>query len=342
MTSAVVPPELISLLSAHPLPSSWQLVDCFVGATALDGLCVQVVGLVARSNDGREAIGSAGERNAVPFARAFFELMERVVVLETLSKRDVIHPLLDEDGVSVDAAWKFPSAPADVSYRYARSNGVAAGSDWSGACAAARAELIERDRILRSWYGLSVPEPLPLPDEPALVSLAPYYDFALYGFPSCSAAGDQLHVLALFGFPRQSSAPLIAGSGAGETRVAAWQRAFGECLQRWAFLWDESIPDAEPTFAPTAEYHQELFLWPVMHDALRAWLAGEHASDCLRASIQRREEARMSFLNLGGGSSANLTVVQAVSTAALPLVFGRGHPDVIGELSAELAVHPIA
>jgi hypothetical protein len=356
VTAPAHPAELESLLAAYPLPATWRIETCLVDSTAVQGLSVEIVGVAAKASDGREALGSAGERGRRPFARAFFELAERIAILEALSSSSAPRSVLGPARAPSEPAstWSFPEASATASYRYSRSNGVAAGADWNLARSAARAELIERDRILRSWYGLIAPERVPLPEDVALGALSAHYEFLAYAFPErpenavSKASGGvgrgkaELEVVAVFGFPREPSVPLISGSGAGPTRAAAWDRALGECLQRWAFLWGESIPEREPEFSPSPDYHQELFLWPAMHQRLRAWLDGAHLGCFPALSLAALEPERIGYLDLTGELPCELCVVRAVSDEALPLVFGRGHPAFCGDLPATLAVHPLA
>ncbi len=329
------PRVLETLFAAHALPDTWSVVDCYQDATEVAGLRVEVVGLVARSSDGREVLGSAGEQGAPPFERAYFELIERIAIMDASGTSG------PACGASpAQAGCCFPDEPEGATFRYSRSNGVAAGRDWESACQSARAELVERDRILRSWYGAIRPRPLLLPDDAALQTLAASYEFSAFSFPELEPRlADDLHVVALFGLPRRRGVPLIFGSGAGSSQVQAWRRASRECLQRWAFLWGEPIPDAEPEFSATPEYHQELFLWPGMHARLIDWLRGEHVTSngsiaCLKG------HGDVLFSRLPTRPNSGVCVARATSEAALPLVFGRGHP-LVHELPLTLAVHPL-
>jgi ribosomal protein S12 methylthiotransferase accessory factor YcaO len=232
----------------------------------------------------------------------------------------------------------FPRAPPNASYAYSRSSGVAAGPDFAAACRTARAELVERDRFLRSWYGETVPEPIELSNDSAWEALAPFYDLRAYAFPVQPNAQPDVDVVAVFGFPKVPRAPLVYGFGADVWRERALRRASNETLQRWAFLRGEAIPERAPAFSTTAEYHQEFYLWPAMHARLRAWLAGSHAERAPVIERRRPEPNVPEFVELG--RTNELSVVRALPRSELPLVFGCGHPNAPRHAHEPYLVHP--
>jgi hypothetical protein len=334
--------ELEALQRSCPLPSSWSIAECLFDAAEVDGLRVELVGLCARSLEGREALGSAGARGSVPVARAYYELCERIAVLEALTFPQATYVARRADGAAERVALHeaFPEAPAAASFRYSRSNGVAAGRSWAEACASAFAELIERDRLLRAWYGETAPVRRPLPEEPALAALEPWYEFEAYAFPAVASEASTLEVAAVFGFPRRPAVALVFGSAAAASLPAAFDGAVRECLQRWGFLWGETIPSEAPGFAPTADYHQELYLWPEMHAPLRRWLAGGHVGMQGLAAVSKNFEGSTCFVDLSPAGGP--VVARAVPRAELPLTFGRWHPSARAGLPESLSVHPIA
>jgi hypothetical protein len=120
---------------------------------------------------------------------------------------------------------------------------------------------------------------------------------------------------------------------------AAEQRAVRETLQRLGFLWGEAIPDSEPEVQRTADYHQELYLWPPKQVTVRAWLGGAHLGRF--GSFPPAARGRAGFVDitpehLGG----RLRVAKMVTGVGLALTFGLGHPHVAG--AAVLGAHPIA
>lgn len=336
-----LPEPVAELLDRHPLPGDFTVSECFVGSTELAELAVHVVGMIASSPDGRSVSGSAGERETVPFARAYFELFERAALLDA-ERAPGARTRLNAAGERLVGRepWAFPSVPGDASWRYARSNGVAVGRDFASAARAARAELVERDRLLCAWYGQTQPLRRELTADPAWGALSPWYELEAYEFPASDADDSELSAAAVFGFPKVAEAPLIYGAAADWTLERAIRRAGAEALQRWAFLWGETIPDREPEFAPAADFHQELYLWPAMHARLRDWLAGSHrhSAPALAPRGPRREPPE--FVEVG--SFPELMAVRAIPDRELPLVFGRGHPNAPHHGREPFLVHPIA
>jgi hypothetical protein len=333
--------ELDALEESAPLPRGWQLAESLFEAAEIPGLRVCLVGLFARAADGREALGSAAAQGPAPVARAYFELYERVAVLEALAEPPPSYAVrgLEAELGTLGFADVFPEPPPEALFKYSRSNGVAAGQTWAAACAAASAELVERDRLLRAWYGEIKPLRVPLPDDEALRALDTFYELEAYSLPPRETLEGGLEVAAFFGFPKQPKAPLIFGSAAAPTLSQALAGAQRECLQRCGFLWGERIPSEAPSFAPTADYHQELYLWPVMHAELRHFLAGGHLGlATLEGFTADAGPCRFVDLSLAHGPF----VARAVPRHEVPLTFGRGHPFARGALPESLCVHPIA
>jgi hypothetical protein len=319
MTLGATLPELDALRASAPLPCGWEIVETLLDAAEVPGLSVSLVGLLARTEDGREALGSAGAPGAPPCARAYFELFERIAVLEAMAERRAGYLSRSAAGDTETLAFSdvFPEAPASAPFRYSRSNGVAAGATWLDACTRAFAELVERDRLLRAWYGEGEPLQLTLGEDEALRALEPWYEFRGYSFPGSVNPGSGLAVAGLFGFPKSADAPLVFGSAAAATLPSALSGARRECLQRWGFLWGERIPSEAPSFAPTE------------HVGLGVLRAGPEL-----------ESGGCQFVDLGLG--AGPAVARALARAELPLTFGRGHPAVRTALPESLSVHPIA
>jgi ribosomal protein S12 methylthiotransferase accessory factor YcaO len=314
------------------MPRSWRTPERFCETVCVNGVRVYAVGLCADNAAGDCVTGSAASLDAPDSARAYFELLERAAIMDAVRRPQGEHPLRDEHGTwrgCISAADLFPQSPEPEAWQYARSNGVALGIDLSDACARATCELIERDRILRSWNGEV--RPLPVEDVASRarlpMELRESYDFQGAAFPACSheVSSRDVTTAAVFGFPRQPEAPLIFGFAARGTAAEAFMAAGRECTQRLAFLWGEPIPTSDPVFAPTAEFHQEYFLYPGRHAQLRSWLAGDRyaqprsSSDVPRPARRIRYFADLTPASLRG----KVVVVKAVPGAELPLCFGR-------------------
>lgn len=335
--------ELERLCREYPLAPHWGTPEVFAGVTEIAGVRFYLNGLVASASAEKTATGSAASITGPELDRAYFELVERACLLDAIDVQAPSRALLDARGRQVGACNRsvaFPTSPTGALWAYARSNGVAAGPDWLGACAAAEAEARERHCVLSAWYGYSVPVRRPLKNE-TLHKLASVYDFEAYVFPA--PKGDDstpwLSVVGCFGFPKTSEAPFLAGFGAAHSVHAAEERAVRETLQRLGFLWGEAIPDSEPKLQSTADYHQELYLWPPKQPTVRAWLRGTHAGRSGAFPSAAREQPGFIDLTpeqLGG----RLRVAKMVKGVGLALTFGLGHPHVAR--AAVLGAHPIA
>lgn len=341
-------PQVKQLQHQFPLPASWQVPSCFSFVTNVGDLEIFLVGLVAKScaNDG-DVAGSAGALGEYPVERAYFELVERAATVDALDCKAAHYPIYDTKRGLVDHQSRdvvFPPSPPDAPWTYARSNGVAVASTWEAACQASRAELVERHRVLSSWFGITRPKPIKLPKTDALHALDFAYEVFAYSFPCSEWETEAKHeVVGVFGFPRSAEAPFVYGLSAGRSSAGAIAGAAREFLQRLGFLWGENIPDREPTPEPTSAYHQELYLWPRTHDKLRRWLAGERFD----RTYQTGEEHRAYSL---GERFVDLTppvlhgrlhVAKALPSGELPLTFGQGHPD-LPDAGPKHSVHPIA
>src|ERR1041384_2556811 len=186
------------------------------------------------------------------------ELVERLSMLVSMRSKEPI-TLREADGTRVGLAPSshvFPESPEPFSWKWARSKGVAIAPTWEEAATRARWELIERDRVLRSFYGDIMPRRLPSEFERMPTALKRRYTFQAYAFDAPRDGAPP--VAALFGFPRGND-PLVYGFGGRATLNDAVAVAVGECFQRLGFLFGEAVPDESPSPSPTADFHQEYF-----------------------------------------------------------------------------------
>ncbi|HEU5074314.1 MAG TPA: YcaO-like family protein [Polyangiaceae bacterium] len=335
--------ELERLFREFPCSPHWGKPEVFADVVDIGGVRFYLDGLLASAGAEKTATGSAASVTGHQLDRAYFELVERTCLLDAIDASVPERAVLDAAGKqlgSCDQARAFPVSPAESAWAYARSNGVAAGPDWAAACAAAEAEARERHHVLSAWYGFAVPVPHPL-DDLTLHALSPLYDFEAYSFPAPQndRPSPSFSVIGCFGFPKATGAPFVAGFGAALDVSNAERRAVGETLQRLGFLWGEAIPDSEPPLARTADYHQELYLWPPMQRRVRAWLAGEHAGCC--GAFPPQIASHPGFIDITPVHLApRLRVAKMITGLGLPLTFGLGHPQV--ERAAALGAHPIA
>lgn len=338
--------KLQALLSDYPLSDRWGAPELFTETIHVAGADIQLVGLCVRDRDGREVTGSAAARTGVPLRRAYFELIERTSVVDAVDHPKPAYPLLDETRAEVGVCRYtdlFPTADPAARFRYSLSNGVAAELSFHAAARAAVAELVERDRVLRSWFGEIAPVPVPVPCMDAFSGLSALYRIEAFAIPDVhGSVPPELEVAAVFGFPHDPTTPLLRGTGAGRTLAEALARAWQECVQSLGFLWGEPVPERPPDYTPCAEYHQEYFLYPGTHAKLREWLCGAATGRRSTAPRPRTLRARR-FVDLTPEHLAGRCfVVKAMADSELPLVFGRKHPSLLGEPPPGREIHPLA
>jgi YcaO cyclodehydratase, ATP-ad Mg2+-binding len=334
-----------SLFEQHPLPEGWSAPAVVQDAFVADGLSVRRAGLSSMSPRGEEILGSAADVDEAPLARAYFELLERVTTIEWLARPSPSCNLLTFEGTPrATAAWNAvaPKSSDPSRFRYARSNGVALHDSWNSACRRAFWELCERDRVLRAWYGETVPERIEQVDWTPLTRTRSY-EWRAYSFPPSRREDFSrgVHVAGVFGFPNEHSAPLVFGYGACDSAQNAFSAAAREATQLLAFLWGEPISATGPVLAPTPAYHLDLFQQGNGHDALRRWLDGEHArfGAALRAT-PAAVQGQVEFVDLTPPWLKGLRVAKAFCPVALPLVFGDD--PMASHLPPTIRAHPIA
>jgi YcaO cyclodehydratase, ATP-ad Mg2+-binding len=336
--------SLPQLRERYPLPEQWEEPTLFLETTTVGVIDIHVAGICARNRAGDIATGSAGDLLESPLNRAYFELLERASIITMWSTMGTILPTRSAIGAPTAHVPRDVIAPTSCDHdrwAHARSNGVAAGRTWQEACNRAEWELVERDRVLRSWYGELGCSPLEIPRAmvpPALYSL---YWFEAYVFGESEASNVQ--VAGVFGFPKHDDAPMLYGFGARPQLDQALTVAASECIQRLGFLWGEEIPSVQPVFSATPDFHQEFFLWPGAHERLHRWLAGEHRqlAQAIVGSVPVVRCDRR-FLDMTPAElTTKLFVAKAIPAGEMLLVFGDGHPDLHG-LPDDLRIHPIS
>jgi hypothetical protein len=340
---------LDELRRRYPLPASWEPPEPFFETLTLGESVIHLAGLATAGTRGERPTGSAASASdpGEATARAYFELVERTALLDAAAEAPRTLDLLDRRQRRIGrigAAEAFPVSPTPDRWRPSRSNGVAAHGTWEAACDAAWAELVERDRVLRSWYGevAFAPGPAPLHAIPLPPGLAPLTTWTARVLPAVPGAiGDDWTVAVVAGFPKRDDVPLTIGFGAARDAESATRSAAAEAVQRLGFLLGEPIPEAAPEPSPTPDYHQEFFLHVASHPLLRAWLdeAGEPPPPTCASFAPDRDAG---FVDVTPPAlRGRLWVVKAVCAAAEPLVFGEPAPHRAG-VRCDRRVHPIA
>lgn len=308
--------DLGRVIDAHPLPEGWSAPECFADEVELGSLVVSRVGLQSEGPAGLVATGSAAQPSTRTGAgidvltRAFYELHERVAILASLGSL----------------------ASDDPRRRPARSNGVALHTSWPEACEAARLELVERDRVLRSWYCGLAPKATEPPSWLSEVGTHRWRAALLEEPPS----GDVVAVLV--GFPRSARAPLTRGFAARHDRSSALEAAANEALQSLAFLVDEEIPSKSPELSPTPIFHLDHFLVPSNHSVIEDWLESAQPPE-RRAFVVRAPR----FVDLSSQTASHgLWVARAVDPTRSVLFFGEPPAALASHVPPARLIHPIA
>lgn len=336
--------RLEELQASHGMLATCTMQEVFLHRVRIGALDLWMVGLVAAMPENVTVTGAAAAEHGFPIDRAFFELLERLSIFVARATREPLR-IRDRSGAlkgTRTASQVFPPDKKPERLRASLSNGVALHTSWLLACEAAQAELIERDRVLRSFAGEYTPTRLPDADAKLARALRADYEVSAYTFGPKRRKLE--HVAAgLFLFPRRESAPLVYGFGAGTSGPAALASAKREALQRLAFLWGEQLPSASPAVAPLPDYHQEYYLYRPHHAILHNWLAGKRRRSKPKSTNHTAtntvfdHDARFVDLTMTG-AKGGLVVAKAISRNASSLRFGLS----LAESRAGTPPHPIA
>ncbi len=324
-----------------PLPNGWCKPEVFHEIVDIGRTSIALVGLVAHHKRGGSALGSAaGNMEAPPFARAYYELVERACILEAQARGSACYRLHDAAGVAgreLRHDEVFPVADGSRGWQYSVSNGVAAGRGWRDACRRARWELVERDAVLRGWFGEGRLRTVALPDDFDVAGFAGVYSFKAYEL--AGQGRNPGRVAAVFGFPECDEYPFAYGFGARSRLVEAVAAASQECVQRLGFLWGEEIPTRSPDPEPRPHFHQEYYLCPGNQDAIARWIEGSSP----HATIECGGADDTHYVDLTPPElKGEVFVSKALQENAMALTFGVGHPNLVGPVPRELLIHPVA
>jgi hypothetical protein len=341
------------LLDRYPLPAGFRGLEHFSETIAIGSSHIELSGLSVISPWGEQLTGSAAaaEPSGRVISRSYFELLERASVVMALHDRRANYERRDRVGRLAGRAGPsdlLPESTEPDRWRPSRSNGVALHLSWREACDRAAAELVERDLVLRSWYGESVPVPCQLLDEAIPEGIRSLGEWRAYEFPAGAQGICSGHkAVCVVGFPKDHTTPMAYGFAARRDGQEAVNAAAGEAAQRFGFLFGETIPCEGPSFFPGPDFHQEYFLFPPSHRLLSEWLDGTSgplatAHAAARPNVFDEEDAEFSFVDLTPEHlRGSLSVAKALCSRAEPLVFGEPAPHRTG-VSQGRRVHPIA
>jgi hypothetical protein len=312
----------------YPLPPGWRLAEKLMETHTCGVISVDLLGLIAQSAQAphTQVTASAGsiqgDANGIA-VRAYFELLERVALLDALAQPAQMHKVFTLTGQEMQTrslAELFPESPRPAEWVYAKSNGVAAHTERDQACWRAYKELAERAIILRSWYGRVAPcTRCPLALLPsALSKQMDAQKLSLYEF---STPSDGISCIGAFIKVPQGF--WAYGFASAKRSEAAALAAVEEAFQRLGFLADETVVEALPEFSPTPDYHQEYYLSAIGTERIEQWLQGAFFGEAGEISKPLPEYNQCFFVDLTPASlQGKCYVIKAFHQDITPLAFG--------------------
>lgn len=336
--------DLSKLQGQWPLSDCWEPAESFTKDLKIGDLKLRLFGLCAYHREGTVVSSLAVDFGEEPWRRAYLDLIRKTAIVEAELSLKNTFPAIDPEGNSqgvVPNINVFPLSPDPVRWQYASSSAAAADESREAACRRAANELIERDRVLRSWFGAIRPVPIALSPDFFPKALTAEYDFQAFQFPE--SANETSKVTAVYGFARREEVPSVGGFGAGRFTEEGLAQARSRCYLAMGSLWGETIPQTPPPFSPTAEYHQEVYLREDGLMRIKRWLAGDHVSLANYAEVPTVKVESPKFVDLTPESlRGQICVVKAISKSCAPLTFGASPLNAPADFPTELLVHPLA
>lgn len=329
--------------------NGWTVSEAVREKLSIMGVDIFVSGMQATHPVMGEIVGAAGNAGSHPDNRAWFELLERITILETIHRAPkslvLRHPETVAEMGLIPFKTLFPDqgGSSTFPYQFAKSNGVALSRDWRDACRRAAFELLERHLVLLSWAGKLKPRFLTASfSQSVLNSFSENYEIKRVSFGSqrTDLFAEPIHSCGSFLIPKKNNVPFIFGLGADISEDIALTKAESETVQRLGFLWGEEIPKETPPYSPTAMYHQEYYLHPEALNLITSWLEGRHLKKADLYDTSR--VLKLSFADLNSPSSGVFQVARAYSPDTIPLVFGRWKENIFKDLDDKLLIHPVA
>ncbi|MCK5073064.1 MAG: YcaO-like family protein [Bacteriovoracaceae bacterium] len=317
----------------------WKIIDRFEEVVKIDGLSIHLSAMAAQNDDGVIVTGSAGDLEKSPKDRARYELFERIATVNA-SKRSTLN-VCDSHGKDTGTANgdEIFTKSASTDWKLSMSNGVAYHSDRHQAMQRAMFELVERDHILRSWFGECVPVKIKeLPESIKVVNklLGDGYDFKAYIFGEEEIIGTNVVTVGIFGYPRKKRLPFMMGFSADSSIETALEGALKESVQRLGFLYGEDVSDL-PAFEPTPMFHQDYFLLEENFCRIGKWLEGGN----YQGVYFKKKDQDMMFVDLLDSPDMGY-LYKVVSNTHVPLIFGKNYKILGKSIEEDLQIHPIA
>lgn len=339
----------------HALPDGWEIIDSLAEEARIEGVSIALAGYAATHSASQQvATGSAASCYQKPERIAYFELLERIAILEAIGQpAETSWNCLDLSTQKVvsklTSAEIFPPMTVSDSYQISKSNGVAIGSSFEQAALHALSESVERHLVLLSWYGAVKPERVSFDWPEELHALSAHYRLEQYSLGSVNLFQAQRRFTATVCvlWPLEDRAtkngserrPVIHGFGAAASTAEACAKSFREAIQRLGFISGEDPVTDEPAFQARPDYHQDYFLHPERRPLLKSWLSGAFFRPHYQNRLPPLGVCRL--IDITPSSYRSLWVVKATVPGILPLVFGRYRHPLFPELPDERLIHPI-
>lgn len=342
MNSISDPNWRLSILTKEiPLSKNWATPEVFTEEFTLENFSTEVVGLASENDSGQSVVGSSMGSDGKVIDIAYYELIERISIMEVLNERphkfNIVNSDLLQTAEYIDFDVAYP-ANEEIDYKFSLSNGTSFHTDKSLACENAKYELFERDLILRSWFGHYTPQEIVLADYNVVNPCPKSFEMKAY---SIEYAEGPFEIYACFFcfYPQDNSRPIVYGSGASYNKLLALQKAQDEAFQRLPFLWDEEISQKSPAFSPTPDYHQEFYIRQSNKKLLASWLSGRHKG---RSTLHHKVSPEVYYIDITPSYLKDKAyVIKALSSHTLPLIFGKNYSHIIGKVPRELEIHPV-
>ena len=331
--------------------NGWTFEPAFKENLNVCGIPIYGVGLSANHPEFGEMIGAAASIGDSPDDRAYFELCERITIIENIKKGpDSCFEIRDLEGVSRSlrrASDVFGKEvfehPPESKFQLSKSNGIALHDSWEDACYGAAKEALERHHILNSWLGRVKPKLIDHPRESGLANLKDLYEVSYYllGHSTVETLDESFFTVVAYFKPKSEKIdeiPVLYAFACEKTLDLAIRKAELELTQRLCFLWDEEIPKKEPDFMANPYYHQEFYLLPKNINILDFWLEGSFGGSEVYAN---KECISFEFAELRSDSFPQYYIAKALSDQTIDLFFGVKDDDVWGKLNDLQKIHPI-
>ena len=238
----------------------------------------------------------------------------------------------------------FPSSSNPKMWEYSKSNGMALHTSWESACLSAACELVERDMILRAWFGESLPMLVNGFGGLDSEELNDFYEIYTLSFGKRTVVNleKDLFVHGCFFIPKDKKYPFICGFGCADSVGKSIIKAEQESLQRLGFLWDESLPLSLPNFMPHSGFHQEYYLFSGNHGVIRDFLLGKFFEK-EKSKVFIKNPIKMEFFDLTPGFfGGDFYLAKATCDDCIPLIFGKTDIAPYDKLPEQRRIHLIS